>query len=360
MILKVKRHFAVDFFNKTEIELRYDSVASTFSFQLYFDPKNEQHRVLWQPGHFHVVDIIDGNDLLVRGFVLSQKMTSKAVKQLSSISGYSLPGVLEDCQIPPEIYPLQSDGQTLRQITQKILGHFTQKNSPINLEVDPAVLDKVNSVFEKTTASETETVKSYLTKMAAQKNIILSHTPQGNLLYTEAKTKSQPIFHFTEATAGVISMELTFNGQPMHSTITMMKQASTEGGNAGQATTRNPYVPFVKRPKVATQSSGTDNETADAGRNALAAELKNIKLVITTSTNRIKGTLIKPNNIITATNPEIYLFNRTDWFIESVKHTNDETKETAVLTCVLPAVYDNSIKVVNIFEEMEIKAKPHG
>ncbi len=33
----------VSFFNDFEVNLKYDSVASTFGFSFYFDPKNQQH-----------------------------------------------------------------------------------------------------------------------------------------------------------------------------------------------------------------------------------------------------------------------------------------------------------------------------
>lgn len=350
MRLYVKDHFKVDFFNKFKVTLKYDSVGSTFSFEHYFDPNNKEHRILWQPGHFHIVKLEHNGELLLTGFILSQQFGQSSLKQLSSISGYSLPGVLEDCQIPPELYPLQSDGQTLREITLKLLAHFSTKKYPINLTVDGSVLDKVNSKFEKTTASETETIKSYLTKLAAQKDIVLSHTPEGNLLYTKAKTKMKPLFHYEPGTLGVTDISLSFDGQGMHSTITLLKQSdSDEGKNAGESSIKNPFVPFVKRPSVQSQSSGTDNETGDAAKNALSAELKGIVLTVTLSSWLVRGKIIKPNNTITVRVPELYIFEKTEFFIEQVELDGDETKNTAVLTCVLPWVY-NDDKPYNIFE----------
>lgn len=352
MNLKIKNHFNVEFFNKFRVTLRYDSVGSTFSFEHYFDPKIKQHRILWQPGHFHVVRVEHAGELLITGFILSQTFGQTSKKQLSSISGYSLTGVLEDCQIPPSLYPLQSDGKTLGEITRRILGFFTTKNAPIKLIVDPEVAGKVNSSFEKTTANETETIKGYLTKLAAQKNIVLSHTPEGNLLYTKAKTKTASIFHFTGGQPSVTRISLAYNGQGMHSDITIKKQASSEGGNAGEQTISNPYVPFVRRPNVKNQSSGTDNDTGNAARNALSAELKGIVLTIELSTWFINDKIIKPNNIISVTSPENYIFKKTNFFIESVDLIGDEKQNTATLTCVLPEVY-NEDRVENIFEVKE-------
>ena len=127
MILKVKDHFQVDFFNKFTIGLRYDSVGSTFSFHHFFDPKNKTHQLLWQPGHYHNVSVEHDNELLLTGTILNQKFGRGSKKKLSSIEGYSLTGVLEDSQIPTSLYPLQSDGKTLVEIIRPLnLSAFSQ------------------------------------------------------------------------------------------------------------------------------------------------------------------------------------------------------------------------------------------
>ena len=150
-------------------------------------------------------------------------------------------------------------------------------------------------------------------------------------------------------------MGLTFNGQGMHSSITAMKQAGGDGGNAGQDTVLNPYVPFVFRPKVITQTSGDDNDTLSAAKSARSAELKNLKLVIETDKWEINGTIIKPNNIIEVTNPNLILFKKSRWFIERVNLIGNSKKMTASLTCVLPEVYDKS-EPEYLFEGINIHA----
>lgn len=345
MIIKIKRHKKVEFFNAFSLLLKYDAVASAFSFSFFFNPKDDLMQVLFQPGHYHQVDVEHNGELLIRGFVLGQSFGAAAEKQLSTVSGYSLPGVLEDCEIPTSLYPLQSDGRTLLQIAQRLVSPF-----PFNIIVDDVVSAKMNSKFDTSTASETQTIKGYLTEIAAQKKIIISHSPEGNLLFTEAKTKIKPFYHFEKGMPET-SMSLNIDGQSMHSHITVQKQASSDGGNAGEVTIVNPYVPYVYRPKVISQSSGDDIDTTEAARMALSAELKAIVLTINTNVWEIDGKIIKPNSIITVKNDELFLFKKTNWFVESIQFNGNETSTTATLTCVLPEVY-NSDPVVNIFESM--------
>lgn len=337
MILRINdriRTRKVEFFNGFNVSLRYDSIASAFSFNFFFNPDNLEHKEMTCVGHYHIATVEHNDELLLTGYVLSEKFVDSSVKTLSAFGGYSLPGALEDCEIPPSLYPLQSDGLTLKEIAEKLIKPFGLK-----MVIDPSVTSRMNSVYEKTTAGAGQNIKAYLTELAAQKNIIISHNEKGNLLFTEAKTKQKPILNF-DGGIPFTKMELSFNGQAMHSEISVVKQAGKDGGNAGQSTVKNPYVPYVFRPKVVIQSSGDDIDTELAAKNIRAAELKNLKLIIATDRWEVDGKVIKPNNLISVINKEVYLYKKTDWFIEQVDLSGDNTKTTATLTCVLPEVYN--------------------
>ncbi len=334
----------VTYFNDFEIDLKFDSVASTFSFQALFDPYNRSHAELFCVSHFHEATLEHEGETLISGFLLGEEFKSSAVEELTHFAGYSKPGVFEDCEIPPTLYPLQSDGLSLAEIARKIAAPFH-----LNVIIDPLVSNAMNKPIDKSTASESQNIKSYLTEIATQRNIIMTHDELGNLVFTKAKTNLKPICHFEDGLTGT-SFRMSFSGQGIHSHITVMKQASEDGGNAGEYTIQNPYCPvrYVYRPKVVTQSSGTDITTEEFAKQQLAAELKNIKFIINTDRWKIDGKIIRPNNIITIFAPKIYVYKKIELFIESVKLKGNSTETTAELTCVLPCVYDGSA-VKNVF-----------
>jgi prophage tail gpP-like protein len=334
----------VDFFNNFSLELKYDSVASGFGFSFYFDPQNKQHAELACVSHYHGAIIEHNGKRLLTGTILNPSFSDGSQKELAQFGGYSKPGVLEDSKIPPSLYPLQNDGLTLAEIARKLIQPFGLK-----MIIDPAVADKMNTKIETTTAKESQTIKSYLTELTVQRRIVMSHDVAGNLLFTKAKTDLKPLFHVEKGLIGT-NIQLSFGGQAIHSHITVMKQADSDSGNAGEYTIENPYCPVnhVYRPEVIIQTSGTDITTEEAARNALAAELKNITLKITTDRWEIDGDVVTPNNIITVTYPGVFLYKETEWFIESVTITGDEKKTTAVLTCVPPEAY-NGKTPKNIF-----------
>lgn len=345
MNLKINHRLGVDkvdFFNSFELDLKYDSLASTFAFNYYFNPKNKKHAELSCVSHFHEAIVEHNGAVLVNGFILSQVFNSGPAKQLVKIGGYSKPGVLEDCNIPPEIFPLQSDGLSIKEIAEKLIKPFKLK-----MVIDSSVASVMNEKITKSTSEATQTIKDYLTEITAQRDIVITHNSNGDILFTKAKTDLKPIAHFEK---GVIGTEysLAFNGQAIHSQITVVKEASAEGGNAGEYTIKNPLCPIVFRPRTIVQSSGTDNTVQDAAKIALSAELKNIVLTIKTDRWDINGQIILPNNLITITDREIFLYNKCKWFIESVKYKGNEKEMTAELTCVLPEVHNKNTPV-NIF-----------
>lgn len=341
MILKINdriRNRRLDFFDKFALSLRYDSIASSFKFAGYFNPDNNEQKEMYCVGHFHTCTVEHNNELLLTGTILNEGFGRGRVRELAVFDGYSLPGVLENCNIPPDIYPLQSDGLTLKEIASKLIKPFG-----LTMIIDGSVSAQMDEPYTKTTAEATETIKDYLTKLATQKDVIITNDARGRIVFTKAKTRGTPILDFNVPKGGAIpgtKIGMTFNGHDMHSHIHVMKQADINGGNAGETVIRNPYVPFVYRPRVIIQNSGDDNDTEKLAKRALAAELKNLKLTITTDRWEMDGKIIKPNNLITVTCPDVYLYKKSTWFIEEISFEGDAESTTAVLTCCLPEVYN--------------------
>lgn len=338
----------VEFFNDFDLTLKYDSIGSVFGFKGYFNPNNAEHKQLFKPGQYNPCTVTHGNELLVTGTLLSSAFISKPIKELIAITGYSKTGILEDCDIPTSLFPLQSDGISLKEIAQKLLRKFN-----INLVIEDHVgslIVKLDKKIKKSCAKESQNIKSYLTELATQRHIVLTHNEKGDLVFSHPNTKQEPFINY-DFSKGMISgtdMALNFNAQAMHSHITVLKQASADSGNAGESTVQNPYVTNIYRPKVVTQSSGDDIDTSAAAKAALAIELKALRVTITTDRWIINNKIIRPNTILTVLNPDLYLFNKTRLFVEEVNFKGDNTKTIATITCVLPEVY-NTETPKNIF-----------
>lgn len=345
----------IEFFNEFQFSWRHDAVGSSFSFSFYFDPDNPAHKELACVSHYHECTLHDNGELLLTGFIINQRFSHGPVKKLCSFSGYSRPGVLEDCTIPPALYPLQSNGLSLKSIAEKLIKPFKLK-----MEIDPSVADRMNKSFKSVTASESQTVKDFLCELARQKNIVISHNEKGELLFTEVNDSKIPILEFDLANGSIPGMEFDFefDGRNMHSDIVVQGQAGIDGGNARESSIENPYVLIVYRPTTKSQSSGDDNDSGLAARRELSNELRNLKWTIRLDRWYANEKIIRPNNLVTLVAPELYGYRKVTLFIESVDFVGNEVEQTATLNCVLPEVYTNKIPK-SIYEGFNLTAKPH-
>ena len=127
LVMKIYDRFRnrkVEYFNEFRFNLVHDAVGSTFSFKFYFDPFDIELKELSCVTHFHEVTLEYNGELFLTGVLTSQNFTQENKKVLATFGGYSKPGVLEDCQIPPSIYPLQSNGLSLSRIAAKVIQPF--------------------------------------------------------------------------------------------------------------------------------------------------------------------------------------------------------------------------------------------
>ena len=352
MILKISDRFKnrrVTYFNDVSITLKYDAVASTFQLNYYFDPDNVEHKELSCIGHYHLCELFDNEnqELVLTGVILSIRFVSKAQKSLVAISGYSLPGVLEDCEIPPfdrfgKEVPgyLQSDGLKLREIVQKFAALFS-----VNVVIHSSAASDMESEYTQDEAKETQSVKSYFASLVSQKNVIMTHDQNGNLIFTKP-VKTKPIFHFEPDALPNVTMTLDFNGQQLHSVYWVFAQQDIEDeaqSNESEALPQ-PYIPnrnHVFRPHVASMSSKSDEDldTDKAAKNLRAKELRALSLTIEIEGWNLDGKIVRPGAIISVTNKEVYLYRKTDFFVESVELKRDAEKKIAILKCVPPEVY---------------------
>ena len=327
-----------DFFNKINIDLKYGYSASTFSFSANFDPESAAHRRIFRPLNYSNVNVFSSlGERLITGTILGSKFVRSAEQRLSTINGYSLTGVLSDCQIPIESYPLHYTNVTFAELGRRLLSFF---NLGFVAENDGGVSDEI---IEEITAKTNITVFQFLSEIAAQRNLILTHDNLDNLVATRPNVNSAPVAHFRQSIPAT-EISLDVNGQNVHSSITTLKQADIENDNASEATITNTLVNAF-RPTVTQQNVGNDVTVEQAASNVRANELRNIRLKITTDRwewlrNGSPETM-QPNNIISVTSPDNFIFNRTNFFVESVQLKADNDKETAILNCVPPQVYNN-------------------
>lgn len=326
------------FFNNFAVNMTLDSVASTFAFVAKFNPENESHKLLFKPLAYPKIEVFTDEDiLLLTGTIINYDFNSNDTPELVKLSGYSKGGILEDCNIPVESYPLESNNRSLKDICERLLSPFG-----LNLVIDSSVTNEANLIYEKSVAEPTETVKNYISKLASQRNILVSHNNKGDIVFSKLSSNKTPLISLN--VENTTNMTLSVKGQNLHSQISVIRQPSTKNKNLSPVDTISNKTVSLYRPKVKTLSSGTDTDTSRAADNELSAELKNIDFKVTIP----RYEKLFPGDLVEVQNKEIYLYKRTKFIIKSVAINENEKKTSMTLDLALPASF-TSDKPQNIF-----------
>lgn len=288
----------ISYFTAGSVNLKLDSIASTFEFATRFEAQNKDHQEIFMPLQYKEVKIYNtANRLVFTGTILNHRFKSTQGRELLIISGYSKCGILEDVTIPPKHYPLESNNSSLEDIAKKFCGIFgikvlisdqaksiDQKNKKekkiffSGKSTYDSLKAKAKIIFGKTSAEPTQTIKDYLSQLAGQKNIILSHNENGDVLFFQPDYNQKPRYSFTKG--NTLSMNADYNGQALHSEINIVRQPSDE--NDGVSTVDRAVNTLVQkyRPTTKILSSGEDTQTKEAAKNELANELRAIEVTV--------------------------------------------------------------------------------
>ena len=355
---------SVAYFNTGSITLKLDSIASTFEFSAYFKPQEKEFQELFKPLQYLDVEIYNSKKkLILTGTILNHRFKSNQGREMVIISGYSKSGILEDVCIPPsENYSLESTNKSLKDIATELCGLFgikvkvsdqaksiSESNVAANQNIKPksdfeTIKAKSNSVFGRTSASPSESIRDYLAKLASQKNIVLSHNEFGDVLLFQPDYLQLPRYFFTKGNS--LSMEADYNGQALHSDIYIVRQPSDE--NEGISTFDKAKNTLVKkyRPTTKIMSSGEDAQTKDAAKNELAAELKAITLTV-----ELQGLFdeIYPGEIVNVHNHYIYCYAYNRFMVDTITMKFDAKSDTTTLNLVVPETFTGGELIRNIF-----------
>lgn len=348
MKVKINNKF-YNFFDNITINHKLDSIASSFSFDARFNPENLDHRAIFQPLAYNVVQIYDNNDILkFTGVTVNTSLGSNSKRDLQNISGYSKAGILEDVTIPYSAYPLEKLNSSLNNIVSRLIHEFD-----LDFVVGDSVKNEMSLNYPKVVAEPTETIKEFISKLTSQRNVVLSHNEKGNLLFYKPNTKAKAKAYFNDQ--NTTSMTLNVNGQAMHSKISVIRQPSKDNVSLSAVDTISNHLVKVNKTIVKTLSSGTETDTKKAADNILAEELKNIVVDITI--NRYEN--INCGDIVEVHNHEIYLFAKVRFMVSEITITETNSQQTMNLKLMLPETFSGEEPKKIFYDYSHSKRKHH-
>ncbi|MEE9499605.1 MAG: LysM peptidoglycan-binding domain-containing protein [Nitrospinaceae bacterium] len=303
-----------------------DTVANayqaTFPWRLGVNPALDKKIA---PYSYTSVKALIGNDVIVTGLnygteiEISQGVTAK-------ISGYTATADLVDSALKP---PFEFNNITLEDIIKGII-------EPLGFGVVFEV--ETGGKFDRVTARQGDTIFQFLSKLAKQREALLSCDTFGNIAITRADTESAPVAAFEEnVTPGVSGWGGKFDGRKRFNVYRAVGRSPL---GEKEATVTDNLVPRARFTTIQADDE-TEGEIESAARWARNKTLSDtLAFVLTVADFRnVGGELWRENTKVTVISPSMFLPNGFDFLINRVKYVQGERGRRTELSLVPPTVY---------------------
>jgi prophage tail gpP-like protein len=325
------------------LSLTFNTVASSFSFTARPQDKVGAENVRF--ARFQSAVIEHEGQTILTGTITNVKKRVTSKGTTINVQGYSTTGVLADCPIAKESYPLQFDNLSLRQIAEKVA-------SPYDVEVvfSPTARAIGEQKYTTKAPAVSQRVSQFLAPLASQKGLILRHNELGQLLFTNPDPTDPVVATLQEGIRGVVELSLEVRGQGLYSETTAMGQASLESEGQREGSVENPAVTEgIFRPQIIPQTNGESTDSQKAARTAVSAQLENIVGDAIISGFRVgvegKKRVAIPGDIVEVLEPRIDIDKKTRLLVLS--NTIKETAKTrsSILELVMEQTYSDQTPV---------------
>lgn len=335
-----------------EIHLALDSHPSV-GFAAPFEHTRREFRDAFRPFSFQPLDVTIGGEPVFTGTLVDVTPRVDASSKTVAVSAYSLPGVLEDCNLPASMVPFEASGLSLRQIAQALAGAF---GIVVVMAADEgAAFKKVSTRSKKidTTVESDQKVADFLVELAKQRGLIVTSTARGELLFWQSVKPGRPVARLVEGRPPVVSVVPTFSPQDYYSEITGF--TSAKRGSAGSKfTQRNERLAGGVLRSTSIKLDDIEKGDAPAAVKAKMGRMFGncVTYVVNLPTWRDpSGALWQPNTTITLKAPSAMIYSETELLIRDVYLKRSANEQTASLGVVLPGSFSGEIPTRMPWEE---------
>lgn len=318
------------FWDSVRITRSIDAM-DTVEFGAPFDPDSPGMRETFRPFSYKPLGVTVGGGPLFTGTMVGIDPVLSRDNTTIAASGYSLPGVLNDCTPPPSSFPLEFNGQDLRGIAATVAGDF-------GLSVE--FPDGPGPVFERVACDPGKKGLAFLIELAQQRNLIVRSSSTGALVFFRPGQAGPPVARLRQGASPVLSVTPQFNPQQYHSHVTGIEPV-TVGTGGGQYTVRNPRLRDVIRPITFTaqDTEGGDVTAAvEAKAGRMFGSMASYSVQVSTWRDS-NGDLWAPDTTVALEAPDAMVYSEYSFTVRSVAFDQDSDQQTATLDLVIPGSF---------------------
>ncbi len=331
------------FWDSIALTRNLDSI-DTVGFGAPFRADLPNFRETFRPFSYKSIEITVGGVTLFTGTMIGIDPLLESNRKRISISGYSTPGVLNDCTPPSSAFPLEFEGVGLKVIASTLAAPF---GLTVTFEADEGAPFSAGAVHEPVAIDPGDRILPYLAGLAKQRKLIISNTPDGALLFLKAVETGRPVANLIQGLSPLLSVLPLFAPQDYYSSITGIPPV-VAGLRGTSFTVQNKLLEGVVRPHTFPVTDTFEADVKDAVDAKLSRMYGNmVSYNVRVDTWRDKnGELWKPNTTINLHAPDAMIYDPYEFLIRSVGFTKNARAETATLNLVLAGAFSDKVPEV--------------
>jgi LysM repeat protein len=301
-----------------------DNALDAWALTTLFDPDDEEMTKRILQYSYGKSQIYLGKELAGTGYYYTRETDTG--EQTATLEFWSLAADMIDSNLKPGTY--EAKKITLSQRAKDLAdGHGIK-----------VIFDLENDdQFERMKAEQGDTIGAHLMNYAKQKAGLMTSTPRGELLFTQAAT-GKPVASFVENTPPLLPNTAKFDGRARYASYLAIGKTT---GKTKTATSKDNNVPKSRSKTFsAPDTRGGDIQTAaDWERNKALADSMSINLPLSDWYDP-SGKLYRKNTIVEYTAPIHGIKNPSNFLVRSVSRTvTANGGRTCTLNIVPPQVY---------------------
>lgn len=327
---------------EVEIELSIDSF-STASFSAPFERGRAEFRELFRPFKYRLFEVDTHLETLVLGYGVNVLPRSSSAESSVKFAGYSKPGPFCDCTIP--VFDSKSDkAPTKREFKKLGLRAIAEALcAPFGLLVQFDAPE--GKPFDKVSIAPDKKIIEFLQELAKQRNLVISNTADGRLLFWQSVEPGNPVARFEDGKSPCGDVEAEFSPQDYFSQLTGF--ASRKRGKAPvKWTEQNPWLTGPLRSltfKLEDTERGDAREATQAKMGRMFANIVTYTIPNIPTWRDPSGKLWKPNTTVTLLAPDAMVYAETEMLIRKVKLKQNKDATTADLVVCLPGAFNGKV-----------------
>ncbi len=329
-----------------DIHRQMDSFSS-IEFTAPFESDRKEFRDTFRPFTFKSVEVRVAKILgakpetIFKGTMIGINPEADPNKSVVSVTAYALPAVLNDVNAPASAVPIEFAGLSLTEIARATAGPF---------DLDVVFRNNDGPIFDKAKLDVDRGLFDFLTELAGQRNLVITDTPDGELLFWQSIAAGNPVARLKEGAQPVTAVRATFDPQNYFSEVTgfataRKKRKGKPARKGSKFTEQNPRLTTSLRPMSFNVNDADDAGVPEATRAKLGRMMANTAAyTVEVGTWRDPdGNLWEPNTTITLLAPDAMVYTESEFLVRSVTLHQDKENSSATLGLVLPGAFSGEI-----------------